>query len=141
MSVRFIILNEASVCDEFRGMIEAMPDQERDNRYYVVTVHDSMVVLEVVEMLYPPVAHINRLRPLMKKAMKAYLYGEVAAIRGDSTPYDEQIAAVEELVRAMESQYDHMVDVGGKRATDRRLAATRTAIGSLKLLKKIVKNE
>jgi len=127
--------------DEFYGMIEAIPEQERDNKYYIVTVHNSMVVLEIVEMLYTPIMHINRLRPLMKKAIRAYLYGEVAAIQDFSTSYDEQIAAVEELVRAIESPYVHMVDARSKDTICRRITAIRAAIDSLKLLKKIVKHE
>lgn len=126
---------------EFDQMLDAMPEYERHNRYLFASVGDAVIVLEVLHMLYQPVAHINRLRPLMKKALNAYIYGEVAAVNGDGTPYDEQIAAVEELHRTMLSQYDHIVDVNGKAATDRRIAATAAAVGSLKLLKKIIKNE
>ena len=92
-------------------------------------------------MLYQPVAHINRLQPLMRKALRAYICGESAAVNGDGTPYDEQIAAVDELVRTMESQYDRLVDMNGKEVADRRLAATRAAADSLRLLKKIIKSE
>lgn len=127
--------------EDFERSLAGMTETERDNRYFIKVVHDNVTVLEVVQMLYEPVAHINRLRPLMKKAMGAYLYGEVAAIRGSGTPYDEQIAAVEELVRTMEAQYANMVDISGKLATDRRIAATRAAVDSLKLLKKIVRHE
>lgn len=127
--------------DEFRKMIDALPFTERCNSYYIISISDTIVVLQIVKMLYEPVAHINRLRPLMKKAMRAYLYGEVSAIQGDGTPYDEQIAAVDDLLRTMLAQYDHIVDVTGKVATDRRIAATAAAVDSLKLLKKIVKNE
>lgn len=127
--------------EEFERSLAGMTIAERENRYYIKVIHDTVAVLEVVKMLYEPVAHINRLRPLMKKAMGAYLYGEEAAITGDGTPYDAQISAVEQLVRVMEAQYDHMADISGKVATDRWLASTRAAVESLKLLKKIVKNE
>ena len=94
-------------------------------------------MLEVLHMFYQPVAHINRLQPLMRKALRAYICGESAAVNGDGTPYDEQIAAVDELVRTMESQYDRLVDMNGKEVADR----PRAAANSLRLLKKIIKSE
>ena len=41
----------------------------------------------------------------------------------------------------METQYDRLVDMNGKEVADRRLAATRAAANSLRLLKKIIKSE
>lgn len=125
--------------DEFCEMIDALPPAERDNLYYIVPIRDTIMVLRIEKMLYEPVAHINRLRPLMKKAMRAYLYGEVSAIQGDGTPYDEQIAAVEELHRAMLSGYDNADYVRRKYGTN--ITALTAAINSLKLLKKIMENE
>lgn len=127
--------------EEFDRMLDAMPAYERHNRYLFASVGDAVIVLEVLHMLYQPVAHINRLQPLMRKALRAYICGESAAVNGDGTPYDEQIAAVEELHRTMLSQYDHIVDVNGKAATDRRISATAAAVDSLRLLKRIVKSE
>lgn len=126
---------------EFDNMLDALPESVRQNRYIMAVIGDSVAVLEVVEMLHQPVAHINRLRPLMKKALRAYMLSEASAVKGDGTPYDEQIAAVEELHRTMLSQYDHIVDVNGKAATDRRIAATAAAVDSLRLLKRIIKSE
>lgn len=126
---------------EFDMMLESIPEYERQNRYIMAVIGDAFVVLEIIKMLYEPVAHINRLRPLMKKALRAYLHGEAIAVKGEETPYDEQISAIEELLRALESQYPQLVDLNGKSAADRRLKATRAAVGSLKLLKGIIKSE
>lgn len=126
---------------EFDNMLDALPESVRQNRYIMAVIGDSVAVLEVVEMLHQPVAHINRLRPLMKKALRAYMLSEAATVKGNGTPYDEQIAAVDELVRTMESQYPRLVDMNGKTAADRRLAATRAAADSLRLLKRIIKSE
>ena len=117
-------------------MLDAMPEYERHNRYLFASIGYAVIVLEVLHMFYQPVAHINRLQPLMRKALRAYICGESAAVNGDGTPYDEQIAAVDELVRTMESQYDRLVDMNGKEVADRRLAATRAAANSLRLLKR-----
>ncbi len=127
--------------EEFDRMLDAMPEYERHNRYLFASIGYAVIVLEVLHMFYQPVAHINRLQPLMRKALRAYICGESAAVNGDGTPYDEQIAAVDELVRTMESQYDRLVDMNGKEVADRRLAATRAAANSLRLLKKIIKSE
>ncbi len=123
--------------EEFDRMLDAMPEYERHNRYLFASIGYAVIVLEVLHMFYQPVAHINRLQPLMRKALRAYICGESAAVNGDGTPYDEQIAAVDELVRTMESQYDRLVDMNGKEVADRRLAAAN----SLRLLKKIIKSE
>ncbi len=127
--------------EEFDRMLDAMPEYERHNRYLFASIGYAVIVLEVLHMFYQPVAHINRLQPLMRKALRAYICGESAAVNGDGTPYDEHIAAVDELVRTMESQYDRLVDMNGKEVADRRLAATRAAANSLRLLKKIIKSE
>ena len=127
--------------EEFDRMLDAMPEYERHNRYLFASIGYAVIVLEVLHMFYQPVAHINRLQPLMRKALRAYICGESAAVNGDGTPYDEQIAADDELVRTMESQYDRLVDMNGKEVADRRLAATRAAANSLRLLKKIIKSE
>ncbi len=123
--------------EEFDRMLDAMPEYERHNRYLFASIGYAVIVLEVLHMFYQPVAHINRLQPLMRKALRAYICGESAAVNGDGTPYDEQIAAVDELVRTMESQYDRLVDMNGKEVADRR----RAAANSLRLLKKIIKSE
>lgn len=126
---------------EFEQMLGALSAQERDNKYYVVSIGTAIAVLEVVRMLYEPVAHINRLRPLMKKAMKAYLYGEVKEVAGEGAPYDLQIGAVKDVLRTMQAQYDSMVDANGKEATDRLIKAMRGAAESLEWLKKITRTE
>ena len=77
-------------------MLDAMPEYERHNRYLFASIGYAVIVLEVLHMFYQPVAHINRLQPLMRKALRAYICGESAAVNGDGTPYDEQIAAVDE---------------------------------------------
>ena len=127
--------------EEFDRMLDAMPEYERHNRYLFASIGYAVIVLEVLHMFYQPVAHINRLQPLMRKALRAYICGESAAVNGDGTPYDEQIAAVDELVRTMESQYDRLVDMNGKEVADRRLAATRAAAKQPAAVKKIIKSE
>ena len=48
------------------------PDAESRITYKVIG--ESLAVVEIVRMLNEPVAHINRIPPLLKKAMKAYLF-------------------------------------------------------------------
>lgn len=92
-------------------------------------------------MLYEPVAHINRLRPLMKKAMKAYLHNEESAVRRGGLPFDEQIAALDDLLRMINAQWSRMVDMNGEAATTRFAQAVRSARESVSLLQKITRNE
>jgi hypothetical protein len=96
--------------------------------------------MEVERMLYEPVANWSRMKPLLKKAMKAYLYGEIKEVKGDGRTIDKQIAAVTDLLRTMESQREHMVDANGDTATTNYINATRGAIESLKVLKAIYDN-
>uniref|UniRef100_UPI004056C4BC hypothetical protein n=1 Tax=Alistipes sp. TaxID=1872444 RepID=UPI004056C4BC len=107
--------------EEFFGQLEALPPEEASRRFLVAPIGggEAVAVLEVMKMLHEPVAHWSRLRPLMKKAMKAYLHGEVREVSGDGSPYDEQIGAISDLLRTMEAQRLRMEDANGKAATDR----------------------
>lgn len=117
-------------------MLIADPD-----KYLVKAVGEVVVVLEIVRFLNAPVAHYNRVPPLMKKALKAYLYGERQEIEGDGTDIHKQIAAVEDVVRMVEAQHDHLVDINGEPATRVFAEALRGAVESLRLMKKIIKAE
>ena len=99
---------------EFEKSLEGLTESEIDNRYIFAVVGEVICVLEVVRMLYEPVAHINRLRPLMKKALKAYLHGEESAVRREGLPFDEQIAAIDDVIRIAESQRGLLEDMNGK---------------------------
>ncbi len=59
--------------EEFDRMLDAMPEYERHNRYLFASIGYAVIVLEVLHMFYQPVAHINRLQPLMRKALRAYI--------------------------------------------------------------------
>lgn len=128
--------------NEFRASYDALSSEEQERRYIFASIRngEAHVVMEVERMLYEPVANWTRLKPLLKKAMKAYLYGEVKEVRGDGRAIDSQIAAVKDLLRTMESQREHMADANGVTATDRYINATRGAIESLELLKAIYDN-
>lgn len=121
---------------EMAANMEAEPSPYK---YLAATVGESLVVLEVVRMTNEPVAHINRLPPLMKKALKAYLHGEEGFVKRGSLPYDEQIAAVEDVIRMAEAQRPHLEDMNGAAATDRFINALRDARESVFLLQKITK--
>ena len=125
--------------EEFEIGLRNLTEEAIDNRYVFAVVGDVFVVLEVVKMLYEPVAHISRLRPLMKKAMKAYLYGEDCAVNRDGVAYDDQIAAVEEVIRLAESQESRLVDMNGEAGARAFTAALKAARDSIVLLQKIIK--
>lgn len=122
--------------EEFAQMLSDSPD-----KYFTRVIGDAVVVLEIVRFLHEPVAHYNRVPPLAKKALKAYLYGEQKEIEGDGTAYDKQISAVEDVVRMAESQRAHLIDLNGEGATDLFTNSLRGAAESLRLLKKIIKAE
>lgn len=126
---------------EFEKSLEGFAESEIDNRYIFAVVGEAICVLEVVKMLYEPVAHINRLRPLMKKALKAYLHGEESAIKRDGLPFDEQIAAIDDVIRIAESQRDRLEDMNGKAGSDRFINALKSARDSVELIQKITKHE
>lgn len=126
---------------EFEKSLEGFAESEIGNRYIFAVVGEAICVLEVVKMLYEPVAHINRLRPLMKKALKAYLHGEESAIKRDGLPFDEQIAAIDDVIRIAESQRDRLEDMNGKAGSDRFINALKSARDSVKLIQKITKHE
>lgn len=126
---------------EFEKSLEGFAESEIGNRYIFAVVGEAICVLEVVKMLYEPVAHINRLRPLMKKALKAYLHGEESAIKRDGLPFDEQIAAIDDVIRIAESQRDRLEDMNGKAGSDRFINALKSARDSVELIQKITKHE
>jgi hypothetical protein len=122
--------------NEFAEVWQSSPE-----RYEVKALGEAVVVLELVRFFYEPVAHVNRVAPLMKKALKAYLYGEQKEVEGDGSAYDKQIAAVEDVVRIAESQREYLIDMNGKSATDLFINSLTAAGDSLRLLKKLVRNE
>lgn len=127
--------------DEFEQQLAAMPAATVEHRYFFAVIGESICVLEVVRMLHEPVAHINRLRPLMKKALKAYLHGEEQTVRREGLPYDDQIAALDDVLRLAESQRPRMVETNGEKGTDRFVSAIRSARESVVLLQKIIRHE
>lgn len=127
----------------FREKYDSLSEAERERRYYFANIRngEAYAVMEVERMLYEPIANWARLRPLLKKTMKAYLYGEVKEVVGDGRCIDKQIAAVRDLLRTMESQRERMIDANGETATANYIDATRGAIESLELLKRIYNNK
>ena len=127
---------------KFREVYDALSDVEQERRYIFASIRngEAHIVMEVERMLYEPVANWSRIKPLLKKAMKAYLYGEAKEVSGDGRAIDKQIAAVSDLLRTMESQREHMVDANGESATTNYINATRGAVESLKVLKTIYDN-
>ena len=126
---------------EFEKSLEGLTESEIDNRYIFAVIGEAICVLEVVRMLYEPVAHLSRLRPLMKKALKAYLHGEEMAVRREGKPYDEQIAALNDVIRISESQRARLEDMNGKPAADRFINALKSTRESVELLQKITKHD
>ena len=126
--------------EEYNARLLAYSEVERERRFYAVSIRDgeARCVLEIVQMLHDPVGNWSRLPSLMKKAMKAYLYGEAKAVTGEGKEIDRQIAAVSDLLRTMESQRASMVDANGESATEAYISATRGAVESLELLKKML---
>ena len=125
--------------EAFRERYDMLDDALRERKFYFASIRngEAHLVMEVERMIYEPIANWSRLKPLLKKAMKAYIYGEAQEIKGDGRAIDAQISAVSDILRTMESQYKHMVDVNGETATQNYVNATRGAIDSLKVLKAI----
>ena len=115
------------------------PDAESRITYKVIG--ESLAVVEIVRMLNEPVAHINRIPPLLKKAMKAYLFGEEMAVRRGGMPLDDQIAAVDDVLKMSESQRSRMIDMNGADTTDRFISALSDAKDSLVRLQKLIGND
>lgn len=125
---------------EFENSLSTLDEAAIDKKYCFAIIGDNLCVLEVVSMMYEPVAHINRLRPLMKKALKAYLHSEESAVRREGQPYDDQIAALDDILRMVSSQRSRMIDMNGEDATKRFTNAVRSARDSVALLQKIIKS-
>ena len=130
----------ASMIQVHNERLNAYSEVERERRFYAISIRNGemRVVMEIEQMLHAPIANWARLQPLMKKAMKAYLHGEVAEVVGEGQEIDLQISAVKDLLRTLESQRHHLIDVNGETATSRLINATRGAAESLELLKKML---
>lgn len=128
--------------EEFREHYESLDEATQERKFYFASIHhgEAHLVMEVERMLHEPIANWSRMKPLLKKAMKAYIYGEIKEIKGDGRTIDAQIAAVTDLLRTMESQRDRMIDANGETATTNYINATRGAVESLKVLKTIYDN-
>lgn len=77
----------------------------------------------------------------MKKALRAYLFVEVEAVGGGRGGYEEQIAAIDDVLRTALSQRERMVDAQGEAGTERFIKALRAARGTVELMQKITKSE
>lgn len=128
--------------EEFREHYESLDEATQERKFYFASIQhgEAHLVMEVERMLHEPIANWSRMKPLLKKAMKAYIYGEIKEIKGEGRTIDAQIAAVTDLLRTMESQRDRMIDANGETATANYINATRGAIESLKLLQTIYGN-
>ncbi len=126
--------------EEYNDRLLTFDEVERERRFYAVSIRggEARCVLEIVNMLHVPIGNWSRLPSLMKKAMKAYLYGEAAEVVGEGKAIDRQLAAIRDLLRTMESQRERMIDANGQTATDAYIEATRGAIESLSLMKIIL---
>lgn len=118
--------------------VNAMGEDAAECRYCTSNLGDVVLVLEVVKLLHPPLTEKAKLKSLMKKALKAYMFGEVAATQGDGSAIDKQIGVVEEMERLSRSQYDSLVLNNGVEAADEIISQLHAAWESLGLLKKIM---
>lgn len=63
------------------------------------------------------------------------------AVRREGKPYDEQIAALNDVIRISESQRARLEDMNGKPVADRFINALKSARESVELLQKITKHD
>ncbi len=146
----FVVCTDKEVGFIARGYL--LPKSRRDahiaalqadgKTFITKTFEDSTtVVLEVVEYFHTPLTHPNRVPPLLKKALRAYIFGEMEAVGGGRGGYDEQIAAIDDVLRTALSQRERMVDAQGEAGTERFINALRAARGTVALMQKITKSE
>lgn len=146
----FVVCTDKEVGFIARGYL--LPKSRRDahiaalqaegKTFITKTFEDSTtVVLEVVEYFHTPLAHPNRVPALLKKALRAYIFGEMEAVGGGRGGYDEQIAAIDDVLRTALSQRERMVDAQGEAGAERFISALRAARGTVALMQKITKSE
>lgn len=132
----FVVCTDKEVGFIARGYL--LPKSRRDahiaalqadgKTFITKTFEDSTtVVLEVVEYFHTPLTHPNRVPPLLKKALRAYIFGEMEAI--------------DDVLRTALSQRERMVDAQGEAGTERFINALRAARGTVALMQKITKSE
>lgn len=92
----FVVCTDKEVGFIARGYL--LPKSRRDahiaalqadgKTFITKTFEDSTtVVLEVVEYFHTPLAHPNRVPPLLRKALRAYIFGEMEAVGGGRGGY------------------------------------------------------
>lgn len=140
----FVVCTDKEVGFIARGYL--LPKSRRDahiaalqadgKTFITKTFEDSTtVVLEVVEYFHTPLTHPNRVPPLLKKALRAF------AVGGGRGGYDEQIAAIDDVLRTALSQRERMVDAQGEAGAERFINALCAARGTVALMQKITKSE
>lgn len=67
------------------------------------------------------------------------MHGEAETVRRDGLPYDNQIAALDEVLRMAQAQHPRLVDMNGESVADKFIEALRSARESVVLLQRITR--
>lgn len=122
--------------DAHNARVDAMSQEDADCTFVVKALNSRLaVVLEIVHWSSPIYVNRSKLKSLLKKALKAYIYNEVTEVSGDGTEIDKQIGAVKDVVRIAESQFATLSQINGEEATVLFVNQLRNAADSLERIK------
>lgn len=113
--------------------VDAMDKDVADCKFLAKNYGDVAIVLEVEELLNPPLIERVKIKSLLKKGLKAYLYGEVSEI--GETDIEKQIGVVKEVQRLAIAQRDNLNLQNGTAATSDIIKQLGDAADSLEMLK------
>lgn len=99
---------------------------------------DALIVVEIVKFLHDS-PNMERVPSLLNRALKTYVFREARAVHRDGAPYDDQIAALDDVLRMVEAQRPTLVDLNGAKATKAFTNALRGARDSVALLQEMIK--
>lgn len=118
--------------EAYNQQILSLNKEESECKYIVNKINNNFaIVIEVLKILNPPLTDRSRIKSLLKKVMKQYVESEIDIINGDGSNIDQQIAAVDEMKRLAESQYDNLVLNNSKEIADHIIKQLKNASTSL----------
>lgn len=119
--------------EAYNKHIDTMSQDDVDCTYAVKNFGDIAAVIEVIELLHPPLVNKPRIKSLLKKAARAYLIGEGSSI--GVSDIDKQIKAVNDVEQLLTPQRDTLAELNGAAAADGILNGLTEAVKSLGMLK------
>lgn len=136
-----VVLFQRVAFDEFKANLANIPDAEVLNELYLSKNGEAGIVMIIEEFIYDTALTQTtrpRIKSLLAKCMKKYLYAESAtAPSGMNISLDSQILVLEDIIKDLKAGYDKMVAHAGEHRAQYYIANVEAAIETVRMLRKM----